>query len=754
MAVTKSFIALGLTMIFVSGLSSVSIAATGESGKGQGGDPFANVRQGSVRMDNGVPKLLINGKEEFPLIFFFNTCCTPEQREKYLGSQVKMAGENNIHLYSMDFVGWPWVEEGEKGEGNFSSTDQFLDAFIKADPKATFILRFYDTAPGGWKGSEKVPEDELTHYADGTTLTVPSLASAYNWKNFQKSMTRMIRRYEASVYGSRILAYHACGQTEWFALNFQDKGPDCSPANLRAFRAWLKNRYKSDAALAKAWNKPGLTFATVGIPKVTKGRFPIHNAHPGEMVQAFYDPKNEYDWVDFSRFISESTSQRVMDIAKLIKKETGGKKMTIFFFGYNYELPSSINGQLDSERLLHCPDVDMLASPLSYGDRLAGGSAFFMSAVDSITAHGKLWINEDDTRTSVMDHEYHKINYGIETEAKDLAETSNFMQRNLAALLVHRTGTWWMDLSASGAFNEASLWKMLDERGRSLYSEIYKHPTPYRPEVAVIMDPSALYHVKSDWDVPANSLSKLRDESAKTGAQIGYYFLNDFIDGKIPQCKVYVFANTFYLTNSQVQAIQRRLDREKATALWQFAPGYLGPKGTNVQQSSSLTGIQLAVEDGRLESDGEGALKGIRWGWHEVAPDEIHENIVSPRLTVADKSAEVLGHYVVDNKISTARKKVGQHTSVFCGDFRMSSEMMKKIFKEAGVHIWTDGREVIHTDGNILMVHSGQAGVRRIYPPAGKKLEAIGGQIESQDANSASVLFTAGASRWFKVVPR
>lgn len=95
---------------------------------------------------------------------------------------------------------------------------------------------------------------------------------------------------------------------------------------------------------------------------------------------------------------------------------------------------------------MRCPDVDLLVSPKTYGDRMTGGAGGFMGAVDSITAHGKLWINEDDMRTSVMDRTSITEANGriaeINRPAKDLEETTSLLERNLASLLIHRTGTW------------------------------------------------------------------------------------------------------------------------------------------------------------------------------------------------------------------------------------------------------------------------------------------------------------------------
>ncbi len=696
---------------------------------------LGQIHHAAIVPDHGVPKLTINGQPVLPFIFFFNTSRSTEQTRHYLEPQLKAASENHVHLYSLDFVGWPWIEEQETAGRGFSCADELLDRFIKVDPKANFILRFYDTPPEGWKGGAYIPPDELILYGDGTKGP-PSMASAYVWKHFQRSLRRMIGRYESTPYGPRILAYHACNSSEWFEPGYRESGPDSSPANQRAFRTWLRGQYPTQRALSDAWNKPGATFESAEVPRAEAGRFPIRGT---PKIHAFYDARTGQDWVDFSRYSSEATTRRVMDIAKLIKEETNRRKLTQFFFGYTFDLPGSINGHLDIERLLRCPDIDLLVSPITYGDRAAGGAGGFMSAVDSITAHGKLWINEDDMRTGVMDRKYITDSSGqiaaINTPAKDFSETSSLLQRNLGSLLMHRAGTWWMDLSAAGAFNDVRLWQMLDEKGATLYREIYAHPTPYRPEVAVIIDPRALYHVRSDWDLPANALGALRNASGKTGVQTGYYFLSDFIGGIVPPCKAYLFANAFCLTAPEIKAIRKRLDQERATAVWQYAPGYLGPDGPSTLQATELTGIKLVVNDGPLHSIGQGSLQGLQWGT---------EHHASPRLAVADKDAEPLGRYLSDKTISAARKKAGGHQSVFFGDVALGSEVLKAIYKEAGAHVWTQGDDVIQTDGTVLMVHSAEAGMSRISPPAGKKLVPIWGRLDGQDAQS---------TRWFRIVP-
>jgi len=57
---------------------------------------------------------------------------------------------------------------------------------------------------------------------------------------------------------------------------------------------------------------------------------------------------------------------------------------------------------------------------------------------------------------------------------------------------------------------------------------------------------------------------------SNSGVTYGVYTLNDFLDGTLPPCKVYIFANVNYVIDSELIAIQARLNSEAATAIWQY----------------------------------------------------------------------------------------------------------------------------------------------------------------------------------------
>ena len=162
-----------------------------------------------------------------------------------------------------------------------------------------------------------------------------------------------------------------------------------------------------------------------------------------------------------------------------------------------------------------------------------------MTALDSVAAHGKLWMNEDDLRTHLD-----KTDEPDTPRTKSFEETFNVLERNMASSLVHRAGTWWMDLKAAGSFNDPGLWRIMSALGLPLYRELYADPRPFRPAVAVIVDQDSVAFQKSDHDLTWERES-LRNMMARTGASVGYYYLDDFLDGTTPPCRAYFLSTTF-----------------------------------------------------------------------------------------------------------------------------------------------------------------------------------------------------------------
>ena len=197
---------------------------------------------------------------------------------------------------------------------------------------------------------------------------------------------------------------------------------------------------------------------------------------------------------DFARFQQEAMADCVCLLAKAARQASHGRKLVVFFYGYQFEFGACANGAATSghyalRRVLNSPDIDILCSPISYFDRDLGQSAPSMSVPESVALAGKMWLYEDDTATHL----------GIATQwppppqdpVDTLEKTQQERLRNTAQCALRNLGTWWMDLCAVGWFNEAGIWTPMKQL-RGLDEDLLNHPRPFRPEIAVVMDAESM----------------------------------------------------------------------------------------------------------------------------------------------------------------------------------------------------------------------------------------------------------------------
>jgi hypothetical protein len=719
---------------------------------------FAGVSEAHVDKVNGMARLIINGKPAPPLVFTYHEDLPINLQ--LLASQVQDAMTHGIHLFGISMQGWPWDNQGT-APLDFFIADQFIDNVTKLDPRAVFLLGIGPSPGSFWKPPVAPTAADHILYLDGLADDDYhiSMASDIYFDGFLTSLPHLLQHFENSSYGAHILGYiFTAGNTgEWFPTDMYTRGIDYSPVNTTAFQAWLQKKYGSDAGLSAAWGLP-VTLATAQVPLAAPGLFPIHltiSEGGAPTIEAFYKTPAEQNWLDFSAYTSDLFGQRILDIASLVRAQTAGKRLIGFFNGYLTELAASFNGHPHFDRLLASPNIDFMCAPIGYitwPERLAGGSGPPQSLVDSLTAHGKLWFDENDLTTYLS-------NPGGPISTADLTQTVDVLQRDLASILVHRTATWWVDINQNGAFNDPAIWSPMSDYGLPLFNELYANPQPYHADVALIVDPTSILYQKNVNDVAIAQRALLRDILPHAGVSSGMYSLDDFLDGTEPPSKVYIFANANYLTDTQIAQIQSRLNAEGATAIWQYATGFLGPNGASASRVSTLTGIQVSQSDGLGYTIGSGPMAGFNWGFTS-------QNVLSPRLIVTDASAEVLGHYRSDNQVSSARKKVGNFESIFMGDFAMgdflnfcwpcfppsvpSSAALRALLKTTGVHIWSTKGDVVLTDRNLLVIHAAATGPDIISLPAGVTATPLGGGPSSTGALNIN-FSRVGQTLWFRL---
>ena len=101
-------------------------------------------------------------------------------------------------------------------------------------------------------------------------------------------------------------------------------------------------------------------------------------------------------------------------------------------------------GYLKLRRVIECPDLDFVAGPISYWAQfrdMGGPGAFDYPTPATLRLHNKLWINEVDLRTHLLDSNDHV------SDVTTAHKTDEAIAREFALSLCSNAGLWLCNLA-------------------------------------------------------------------------------------------------------------------------------------------------------------------------------------------------------------------------------------------------------------------------------------------------------------------
>ena len=579
-------------------------------------------------------------------------------------------------------------------------------------------------------------------YEDGRHQMV-SVASN-EWRRDAGEALGLFVRHLEDTFGNRILGYHIGAQSagEWFYDgSWTPTLPNFETPFRTGFRAWLKEKYRTREALRSGWQDPRADFASVELPSAAARR----DGRDG----SFRDPITQRTVIDFFEYSQVAIVEALEQFARVVKREVRGTKLVFAFYGYLFEVAGfgngpQVSGHLLTDRVARCPDIDVICAPIAYFDRDAGGSAPFMAPVDSIQRRGKLWLNEDDTRT-------HLSAPGDGTGRVDtLTATLSAHQRNFAQVLAHRCGIWWMDLPARGWLASRELWDnfaTLRELRRADADE------SLRPDVAVLVDERSMLYQPCNNVVTAPLLAQLRHHIHRAGVSVGYYLLDHLGVGLVPDAKLYLLLNAFVVNPGERQAIHRAVRNRGKWAMWFYAPGYLDPTGS-AGDMSALTGLPLR----RLPTPqalrvtmvpGSFATTGVPADQLTFGEDTPR----APAFSVGEDAEEVLvlGHYARTRTPAVASVRRAEWSSVFVASTTISTGALRAIARAAGAHVWLESDDVVITGSDVVAVHASTTGDKELLVPAGMAIRNVSAGATSHTGR-VKLMMRRGETKLFRVI--
>jgi len=655
----------------------------------------------------GAPQLMINGQPQVLLSFQFMSWSAAQKEEStdpvYL-DQVRLAAQAGIHHHHFGYK-VPWPREGEPVD--YAELDRGMTATIEADPEALMTLRIQVGAPQWWLNEHP---DERTTFDDGTK-GAESVCSELWLDALLPKLAALVKHAEAQ-WGDRVVCYFPSAQHsgEWFYPGvWADKLPGFAPVLERAFRRYVAVKYPTPAQLSRAWGRQVSSFDEVTVPSFDErlsGRL-------GE----FFHPALDHYQIDFFNFMNDAMVDAIAPIAATIKQACGRRKPVMFFYGYLYELaecPAGANhsGHLRMDRILRNPDIDMLASPISYFDREPGGAGHFMVSVDSVAAHGKLWVNEDDIRTYLSDENDEW------SRCSTLEESQAVHQRNFAQIFPRRMGCWYMD-QEQGWLNGAGIWGNI-RKLKQLWEQHLHDPVAFAADIAVITDERSPVYSIPNSVVSGALLGHLRSPLARIGAPVGWWLLEDFLARRVTPAKLYIFTNAFVLTRTERTTMREILKEQAATAVWFYAPGFIDPQAGDAGNHyiEQLTGIPVQS----LAEPREDLLEPVRESPLSVgvtAPFGSHQKNLRNQwaLTPAAGVQPIATYAGDDSLVGAAVSEQDGWRSVYVASLYAPPALLHSIARDAGVWLYCHSDDVVLGDGQFLSLHASSDGGKLLRLP-------------------------------------
>jgi hypothetical protein len=701
-----------------------------------------------IRPHNGAPTLFLDGQPIYANLQWVGGFNLQDPHSIELTQTAMRAfAQAGVHIYTLDGLHNDWCgpRNGNPSPYDFSENAPRLQKAIDADPHALFNLRLmFETRHllDNWWNKAHPDEGEILSEGDARSA---SYASEVWHQDSKALLTALIANLRETGMYDRVIGYQICTGVcgEWIKSwsSMDPANADFSGPMHRYFREWLTKRYGSDAALQAAWNNPKATLATAAVPSSHDQDTPAHFQ--------FRDPNTERHVIDFYEAYAELCADTLLDYCHHVKELTHGDKLTGAFYGYLMELSwndaffvdghmgSGSMGQAAGEaatiqrsghlglaKALRSPDIDYFVSPYTYGFRGLGGDGLAMQPSESLRVHNKLYWFEEDT----LMHN----NFDPRKRMHPVKHSPAIYQRNFAEVLTHAQGITWLE---NDYFAEdpsiVDEFHALQARFHQIGNWAVQFDRRPSAEVAVFLDDeSYLYEAnKNTFSLPLIWHQRLMNLN-RFGAPHDLYLLNDLLEGRLPEYKLYIFLNIFHLNEARRTALKAQLRRAGKTGLFLYAPGYINADDTaqphSLEHMTDLTGFTFGM--GRSYWTPQMHVTNFE---HPITRDVSQElfwgmnRMIAPIFHLEDDDATILGDVIYSLgrcQPGLAVKSFNAGTaeawnSVYCATPNIPSPVLRGIARWAGVHLYNEDGDVLYATPRFVAAHTVKGGPRTFRLP-------------------------------------
>ncbi len=700
-----------------------------------------------VQFERGVPRICFGERTLRPLLFFGNPH-TPEAATR-VHQQMRLASEAGIHLFALLAV----LPARATGAIEAFDTIRYWTSLAREiNPDALLLWRIVPAPVGNWQ--KEFPE-AVIRFSDGT-IGGPSVCADRWWDIVQTQLTELVRLVEQEEEGAHTLGYHL-DWGEWFLP--ESGGYDTSESAVQAFREWLRRHFRNDTvSLRVGWFSGEVSFSTATIPPF------IPNAPLTK--RQLYDPRREGRWIDYHQFIADATARRILSLAQAVKEACHRRCLVGASYGYVLEWRHPYAGHLALGMLLQSDEIDFLSAPITYADRLPGGTGAFPLPVESLHLHQKLFLSEEDYRTpfgrvtrldqpatehSLMPGAGSEEDYNPPLRSADAV--AQVQTRSALQALVHGFGSAWMDLWGEGWLIHSSVWERLS--GLQTLWELRERIGQTEPDLAVLIDPTSLSYVRVGSPLIHQVVVQAREAVMRAGISYGFYLLEDVLRRDFPRSRMVLFLNAWNLKPSVREAIRRKLQRDGRVLIWLYAASLFDNHRHALETAREVTGLALALHPWAC-MQGSQIVDPLHPIVRRLPSDKLGvQQRWEPSFYALADECRVVAEYIETGLPSLAIAEHENWRAVFIGERTLTPELLRGIADWVGVHVWCATNDLVQARPPFVHLHARRGGEKALHLPAPLSVyDLTEGMLVAEEVNEYRLGMNEGESRLFLIGTR
>lgn len=660
------------------------------------------------------------------------------------------------------------------GQFNFAALDETLMSVLRKNPQASIIvdLWIYPYQAWGEANPEEVVRDHQGRKGYGTWANMEGFARdstqissngantakawwypsyhSVKWRDDAGAAVAAVGRHlKDSPLGKCVAGFFITGGHDGQFIN--SHFVDASAPATAAFQAWCRSHYHTIEGIAAAWKQPLHSWENIAIP--TADPFGDQEAKP-----PYLDPGPEADYREFR----EDATWQLRDYFAGVAKQSIGKPVIALCYG---SPPSSA--------FLRANNLDGCGSMAYYPYRVPGYATGW-KPLSSFNLHSKLFFEEIDLRSWVGDS--HDEIYEQWVGRGDTPERWDAVARKLAGIaLANDCGYWFYDMNQY--YNHPSirdsLARIQREAGGTWQRESTYSAGKWHPDVALVVTDQPQKYISAYFSSVGTSHSAGVDyqgmQLETSGVPFDKHYLDDILTHKeLQNYKVYIFAHNVFLTQRQLQEINRLLKSGGRTLVWMYDTGYIGDGGKSSKAMSNLVGMRIKTTEGyeRLTPIMDKSSHPLTYG---VVPflgmSELYLTMFGTRGAVSgytarpqpfwvdDATATPLAHYQESGQVAAAIKRFPTWTSIYlAAPNSLSGSLLNNIATAAGAYVAGNGGQSINMNGRFLCLHGMRTGTFRLRLPRGTRraLDAMSGQTFACTDGACLIPVTAQNTYWIR----